>query len=91
MDIQLLVVIQLEHRSHDGHMTDPLSQLGGQVVEDEVRVYLEHGAHVGDVVSHHSVREGEGCRGAIGKVTHHQPIWMGRVTVHVRNVLLTLY
>lgn len=58
--------------------TNPLSQLGLEVVEDEVGEGLRHCPHMGDIMSHHCVGEGEGGRGAIWEVAHHQTIWGGR-------------
>ena len=55
---------------------DPLSELGLEVVENEVGVGFGHCPHVGNVMSHHRIGEGEGGRWTIREVTHHQAIWM---------------
>ena len=61
--------------THTPHTeTDPESETGLEVVEDEVRESLRHGPHLREVVSHDSVGEREGGRRAMGEVTHHQSI-----------------
>ena len=62
--------------------THPLSQLCLEVVEDEVRVRLWHGAHVRDVMTHHSLGQVEGGRGPIGKVTNDETICMRKENTH---------
>ena len=47
--------------------TNPLSQLGLEVGEDEVGEGLGHCSHVGDIVSHHCVL----CSEAIWEVAYH--------------------
>ena len=61
-----------KHKSHHSkntvgyYLADPQSQICLEVVEDEVRISLGHGAYVRQVMSHHCVREREGGCGAVG-------------------------
>merc|ERR1719469_1373319 len=68
----------------NGHGPD--AELTLEVVEDEVRVGLGHGADVGDVVPHDDVRHGEVGGGAVGKMANHQAVGHTAVLLYYQKI-----
>lgn len=60
----------------------PESKVGLEVVEDEVRECLWHGAHFRQVMSHDSIREREGCSRTVRQMTHHKTIYVWTHCIH---------
>ena len=54
-------------------------------MEDQVRVLLGHGAHLGDVVPHHHVEQCEVRRRPVRQVAHGQAGRLAAVLVYLRG------
>jgi hypothetical protein len=77
----LTVALVATELSRDGEevfedLRDSFSDLGGEVVEDEVRVYFLDRFYSIDVVSEHGVSESEVSGGTVRQVCDNEGVWV---------------
>ncbi len=80
-------MICFPNNSGNGWLPHPVPELGGEVVEDEVRERLRHGADVGNIVTHHDVGQSEVGSRAVRKVAHDQSVYKTNIKLNCGGVI----